>query len=168
MPDHHRRRASALEPDHHSRRKSGCTTAGWAEWTTAKSKSARLAIASAALLCASCTSMLPMTDNLKSDIPESEVKRIAAITNLSEADVRDPTIHEVHEVKLSCWQMMEQCYAGVPLYLKVLGSVPLGCTKIIQQPWKEKVAIIYSCWITDPVTMKHERQHAKGEMHAYW
>jgi hypothetical protein len=64
--------------------------------------------------------------------------------------------------------MMQQCYPGVPFYLKMLGSLPLGCTTIYQQPWNEKVAIIYSCWITDPVTMEHERRHARGEMHANW
>jgi hypothetical protein len=99
---------------------------------------------------------------------EDEVKRIAAITHLPEAAVRDPKIHEVHEVRLSCWQMMQQCYPSVPLYLKLLGSVPLGCTTIYQQPWNEKVAIVYSCWMTDPITMEHERKHANGEMHAYW
>ena len=62
----------------------------------------------------------------------------------------------------------DHCYPGVPFYLKVLGSVPLGCTTIIQQPWKEKVAIIYSCRLTDPITMNHERGHALGEMHSYW
>ncbi len=125
-------------------------------------------MAAAAGLCISCTSMLPMTDDIKSSMSEEDVKRIAAITHLSEADVRDPKIHEVHEVKLSCWQMMQQCNPSVPLYLKVLGSVPLGCTTIYQQPWNEKVAIIYSCWMTDPITMAHERRHASGEMHAYW
>jgi hypothetical protein len=128
----------------------------------------RFVIAAAGMVLAGCTSLLPMTGDLKSDMPDAQVKRVAAITKLSEADVRDPTIHEVHEVKLSCWQMMQQCYPSVPFYLKVLGSVPLGCTTIYQQPWNEKVAIIYSCWLTDPITMKHERQHAKGEMHAYW
>ena len=125
-------------------------------------------MAAAALACTACTSLLPMTDNLQSNMSEADVKRIAAITQLPEEVVRDPTIHEVHEVKLSCWQMMEQCYPSVPLYLKILGSVPLGCTTIYQQPWKEKVAIVYSCWMTDPVTMAHERRHAAGEMHANW
>jgi len=128
----------------------------------------RIVMAAAAGLCMGCTSLLPMTDDLKSSLSEGEVKRIAAITKLSEADVRDPKIHEVHEVKLSCWQMVQECYPGMPFYMKALGSVPMGCTKIIQQPWNEKVAIIYSCWLTDPITMKHERQHAKGEMHAFW
>jgi hypothetical protein len=128
----------------------------------------RVVLAATAFLCISCTSLLPMTHDLQSSMPEDEVKRIAAITHLSEAHVRDPKIHEVHEVKLSCWQMMQQCYPSVPLYLKLLGSVPLGCTTIYQQPWNEKVAIVYSCWMTDPITMEHERQHAKGEMHAYW
>ena len=122
----------------------------------------------AAGLNTACTSMLPMTDKLQSNMSAADVQRIAAITKLPEAVVRDPTIHEVHEVTLSCWQMMQQCYPSVPLYLKLLGSVPLGCTAIYQQPWKEKVAIIYSCWMTDPITRKHERRHAKGEMHAYW
>ena len=112
--------------------------------------------------------MLPMTDDLKATMSDADVKRVAAITHLPEEIVRDPTIHEVHEVKLSCWDMMQQCYPSVPLYLKLLGSVPLGCTTIYQQPWNEKVAIVYSCWMTDPVTMNHERQHAKGEMHANW
>ncbi|MFL6582310.1 MAG: hypothetical protein ACJ8G2_16330 [Burkholderiales bacterium] len=115
-----------------------------------------------------CTTMLPMTDDLKSSMSEQEVKRIASITHLPEEIVRDPKIHEVHEVKLSCWQMMQQCYPSVPFYLKMLGSVPLGCTTIYQQPWAEKVAIVYSCWMTDPATMEHERRHAKGEMHAGW
>jgi len=128
----------------------------------------RMLMIACAAASVSCTSLLPMTDTLKSDMSEDDVGRIAAITHLSEAHVRDPTIHEVHEVKLSCWQMIEQCYPSVPLYLKVLGSVPLGCTTIYQQPWNEKVAIIYSCWMTDPVTMEHERHHASGEMHKYW
>ena len=128
----------------------------------------RLLMIACAAACASCTSLLPMTDTLKSDMSDEEVKRIVAITHLTEAQVRDPTIHEVHEVKLSCWQMIEQCYPSVPLYLKLLGSVPLGCTTIYQQPWNEKVAIIYSCSLTDPITMEHERHHASGEMHKYW
>jgi len=128
----------------------------------------RSVMVASAFLCMACTSLLPMTDDIKSSLSDAEVKRIAEITQLSEAEIRDPTIHEVHEVKLSCWQMMQQCYPSVPFYLKVLGSVPLGCTTIFQQPWNEKVAIIYSCWMTDPITMNHERQHAKGEMHALW
>ena len=109
-----------------------------------------------------------MTNNLESTMSDADVKRIAAATGLSEADVRDPKIHEVHEVKLSCWQMVQQCYPSVPFPLKVLGSVPMSCTTIIQQPWNEKVAIIYSCWMTDPITMEHEREHARGETHNYW
>jgi len=149
------------------------TTGRCAPVHTLRSRS-RVRIASRCLLAAasvclcSCTSLLPMTDTLKSDMSDADVKRIAAITHLSEAAVRDPTIHEVHEVKLSCWQMMQQCYPAVPLYLKILGSIPLGCTTIYQQPWNEKVAIIYSCWWTDPITMEHERHHASGEMHRYW
>jgi hypothetical protein len=134
----------------------------------ALSAGCRAAMVLAACLCMSCTSLLPMTDNLKSSLSDEDVKRIMAITQLSEAEVRNPTIHEVHEVRLSCWQMFEQCYPSMPFYLKMLGSLPLGCTTIYQQPWNEKVAIIYSCWITDPITMAHEREHAKGEMHAYW
>jgi hypothetical protein len=136
--------------------------------STPTSGCSRLLMALAACLCTACTSLLPMTDDMKSSMSEADVKRVAAITRLPEEVVRDPKIHEVHEVKLSCWQMIQQCYPSVPLYLKLLGSVPLGCTTIYQQPWNEKVAIVYSCWATDPVTMNHERQHAKGEMHAHW
>ena len=128
----------------------------------------RFVMVACAGLCMACTSLLPMTDDLKSSMSEADVKRVAEITHLSETALRDPKIHEVHEVRMSCWQMIQQCYPGMPLYLKVLGSVPLGCTRIYQQPWNEKVAIIYSCWITDPITMKHERRHARGEMHANW
>ncbi len=128
----------------------------------------RIFVAAAACLCISCTSWLPMPDDLKSSMSDADVKRIAAITHLSEDDVRDPKIHEVHEVNLSCWQMVKQCYPSVPVYLKVLGAVPLGCTTIYQQPWNEKVAIIYTCSLTDPITMEHERRHASGEMHKYW
>lgn len=115
-----------------------------------------------------CTSMLPMTHDMKAALPEAQVQRIAEITKLTPEQVREPTIHEVHEVTLGCWQMVQECYAGVPLYLKLLGSVPMGCTKIIQQPWNEKVAIVYTCWWTDPLTKDHEREHAKGMQHAYW
>ena len=128
----------------------------------------RMVVAAAACLGVACTSLLPVTDDLKSTMSDADVKRIAAITRLSEADVRDPKIHEVHEVKLSCWQMIQQCYPSVPFLLKVLGSVPVSCTTIIQQPWNEKVAIIYSCSMTDPITMEHERKHARGETHNYW
>ena len=82
--------------------------------------------------------------------------------------MRDPKIHKVHELRMSCWQMITQCYPSVPFYMKVLGSVPPGCTTIYQQTWNEKVAIIYSCWFTDPITMQHERRHAQREMHAHW
>ena len=115
-----------------------------------------------------CTSLLPMTEDMRASLPEAEVQRIASVTHLTPEQVRDPKIHEVHEVTLSCWQLVQECYGGIPLYLKLLGSVPLGCTKIIEQPWNEKVAIIYSCWWTDPFTMNHEREHAKGATHEYW
>lgn len=125
-------------------------------------------IAVLALCLAACTSMLPMTDQVASALPEEDVARIAAVTWLTPEQVRDPTIHEVHEVRLSFGQMLDECYGSVPLYLKLLGSIPLGCTKIIQQPWNEKVAIIYFSWATDAGTMAHEREHAKGAGHRYW
>jgi hypothetical protein len=125
-------------------------------------------MAVAACLCMACTALLPMTEDLKSSMSDADVKRIAAITQLPEDDVRDSKIHEVHEVKLSSWQMFQQCYPSTPFYLKMLASIPLGCTTIYQQPWNEKIAIIYSCWLSDPITMEHERHHVQGEMHAYW
>lgn len=120
------------------------------------------------LALAGCTSMLPMTDHVAQVLPEEEVARIAAVTLLTPEQVREPTIHEVHEVRLSFGQLMGECYGSVPLYLKLLGSVPLACTKIIQQPWNEKVAIIYFSWATDASTMAHEREHAKGAGHRFW
>jgi hypothetical protein len=122
--------------------------------------------AAAVLLCG-CTSMLPMTETI-SQMPEDDVQRVAMATGLTEAQVRDPTIHEVHEVRLSFTQMLDECYPNIPWYMKALGSVPLACTKIIQQPWNEKVAIIYYGWYTDPWTMAHEREHAQGKTHAWW
>jgi hypothetical protein len=127
-----------------------------------------IAVICLCLLLSGCSGWLPMTGDLKSSISDAEVKRISSVTHLSEDKVRDPVIHEVHEVSLSCWQMLQECYPSVKWYLKALGSIPLACTKIIQQPWNEKVAIIYSCWLTAPFSMDHERKHAKGEMHAYW
>lgn len=128
-----------------------------------------LIVISLLLMLHGCTSVLPMTGSkLDSALSEADVKRLAAITQLSEDQVRDPTIHEVHEVRLSFGQLLDECYPSVPLYLKLLGSIPLGCTKIIQQPWNEKVAIVYHFWGTDPVTMAHEREHAKGATHAHW
>lgn len=115
-----------------------------------------------------CTGMLPMTGDLKSVIPDSEVKRIAAITKLTEDQVRDQTIHEVHEIRLSFWQMLAECYPGVKWYMKLLGSLPLACTKIFQQPWNNKVALIYYWGPLAVFTLEHERRHAKGETHAYW
>jgi hypothetical protein len=120
------------------------------------------------LVLSGCSSLLPMTGDLKSDTPDSDIKRVAAITHLSEEQVRDMTIHEVHEVRLSFLQMLDECYVGVPLFWKLLGAVPFACTKIIQQPWNEKVAIIYYGWYTDPLSMHHEREHAKGATHAFW
>lgn len=111
--------------------------------------------------------MLPMTEQ-QMQLPESEVARIAAVTHLSSEQVRNPVIHEVHEVTLSCTQLISECYSSVPLYLKVLGAIPLGCTKIIQQPWNEKVAIIYTCSLTKPLVIDHEREHAAGKTHQYW
>lgn len=121
-----------------------------------------------ALALCGCSAMLPMTDTLESSMSDEEVDRIAGITKLTPEQVRDPTIHEVHEVELSFAQMLDECYGGVPLYLKLLGALPLACTKIIIQPWNEKVAIIYHGWYTDRWTMAHEREHAKGAMHPYW
>lgn len=115
---------------------------------------------------ASCTSLLPMTGGLS--LSDADVKRVVSITKLSEDQVRDQTIHEVHEVRLSFWQVVEECYPSVPMFWKLLGSIPLACTKLIQQPWNEKVALIYYSWATDPMTMAHEREHAKGRMHALW
>lgn len=115
-----------------------------------------------------CTSMLPMTGDLKSTIPELEIKRVASITHLTEDQVRDPTIHEVHEIKLSFWQMQAECYPSVKWWMKLLGSFPMACTKIIQQPWNEKVALIYYWAPLAPFSLEHERRHAKGETHAWW
>lgn len=120
----------------------------------------------AAFSVASCTSLLPMTG--ETEISHDEAIRIAMQTHLTEAQVKDPTIHEVHEVRLGFWQLQDECYVGVPVFWRLLGSFPLGCTKIIQQPWNEKVAIIYYGWFTDPITMAHEREHAKGKGHALW
>lgn len=117
-------------------------------------------------LVASCTSILPMTGEM--NLPESDVQRIAEITKLTPEQVRDKTIHETHEVKLSFVDLMGECYPSVKWYLKLLGSVPLACTKIIQQPWNEKVALIYYWALTDPITMNHEREHAKGAAHLAW
>lgn len=116
-------------------------------------------------LLVGCTSLLPMTNEVLNDETATEVARI---TGLTVPQVKDPTIHEVHEIKLSFWQMQEECYPSVRWYLKLIGSFPLACTKIIQQPWNEKVALIYYSWITDPITMEHEREHAKGATHAWW
>lgn len=94
------------------------------------------------VLAAGCTSLLPMTHD-------------------------GPKADEVHEVRVSCSRLMEICYPSVPLYLKLLGSVPLGCTQIWSQPWGIN-ALIYSCWWTDPFTKAHEREHAEGARHAFW
>ncbi len=121
----------------------------------------------ALLLIAGCTSMLPMTETV-SQMPEADVQRVAIATGLTEAQVRNQKISEVHEVKLSFWQLQDECYSSVAWYLKILGSFPLACTKLIQQPWNEKVAIIYYGWFTDPITMAHEREHATGRTHSWW
>jgi hypothetical protein len=120
------------------------------------------------VLLAGCSSLLPMTGDLKSDTPDSDIKRIASVTHLTEDQVRDTTIHEVHEVRLSFLQMLDECYVGVPLFWKLLGAVPLACTQIIQQPWNEKVAMIYYWPPASYFTLDHEREHAKGKTHAYW
>jgi len=103
----------------------------------------RTILVAAACLGTACTTA--PTHDPKSSMTEADVMKIPAITRLSGATVRDPQVHEVHEVKLSCLQMVKQCYPNMPFHLKALGSVPLGCTTIIQQPWNEKVAIVYSC-----------------------
>ena len=109
---------------------------------TGRSIVSRLIVVAAACLGAACTTMGP---DPKASRTEADVMNIPAVTRLSGASVRDPQVHEVHEVKLSCWQMVKQCYPNMPFHLKALGSVPVGCTTIIQQPWNEKVAIVYSC-----------------------
>lgn len=119
------------------------------------------------LLLSGCTSLLPMTETV-SQMPEADVQRVALATHLTEAQVRDPKIHEVHEVKLGFWQLQEECYSSVAWYLKLLGAFPLGCTKIIQQPWAEKTAIVYTFWGTDPWTRAHELEHAQGKTHNFW
>jgi len=107
---------------------------------TPRSIVSRMVVVGVACLGAACMSPGP-----KPSMTEAEVMNIPAVTRLSGASVRDPQVHEVHEVKLSCWQMVKQCYPNMPFHLKALGSVPVGCTTIIQQPWNEKVAIVYSC-----------------------
>ena len=123
-----------------------------------------------ALTCAlcGCSAMLPMTHDLKAVLSDKDVIRIAAETGLTADQVRDPVIHEVNEVRLSCMNMLAKCFPSVPWYMKAIGSIPLACTEIRQLPTNVKTATIYSCWWTDPMTMAHERQHAKGEMHKYW
>lgn len=113
-----------------------------------------------------CTSLLPMTGEI--ELPESEVKRIVSITKLTPEQVRDKTIHETHEIKLSFWQVVQECAPGVSWWMWALGSIPMACTKIIQNPWNEKTALIYYSWATDSWTREHERRHAKGETHAAW
>lgn len=114
-----------------------------------------------------CTAMLPMTDRVD-QMDDFTAARIALATGLTAAQVKDPIIHEVHEVKVPCSEMLRLCTPSVPWYLMVLGSVPLACTTLYQQPWAEKVAIIHYCWMTDPLTMAHEREHATGATHKYW
>jgi hypothetical protein len=119
-------------------------------------------------LLAGCSSMLPMTHDLKAVLSEQDVTRIAGETGLTAEQVRDPVIHEVKEVRLSCTGMVAKCFGSMPWYMKAIGSIPLACTEIRQLPTNIKTATIYSCWWTDPVTMAHERQHAQGDMHKYW
>lgn len=114
-----------------------------------------------------CTSLLPMTGQL-ADMNDAEVARIAGATGLTAAQVRDPVIHEVHEVPVPCSEMLRLCYPSVSLWLKLIGSFPLACTTIWQQPWNEKVAIIHYCWATDQLTLAHEREHARGATHPGW
>lgn len=94
-------------------------------------------------LITGCTSLLPMTHD-------------------------GPVADEVHEVTVSCSRLMEICWPSVPLYLKLLGSVPLGCTQLWSQPWGEVNALIYRCWLTPSQVVAHEYEHANGGRHQWW
>ena len=118
-----------------------------------------------ALALTGCTSMLPMTHG---SFPEKDIARVMKETGLPESVVRDTTIHKVEEVRMGCFQLVKKCWPGVPLHMKLIGSIPLACTELWQMPDATKKAVIYSCWWTDPVTMEHERKHAEGYGHEYW
>lgn len=88
--------------------------------------------------------------------------RVALMTGNTVAAVKDQTIHEVREVKLGCGELLARCYQHVPFWAKALGGFAMACTEYEQLPGARKVAMIYHCALTDPLTMSHEREHAKG------
>lgn len=114
-----------------------------------------------------CTSLLPMTGSI-TDLPEDRIQSLMERTGVTREQILDPTIHRVDEEQIGCWELVKRCWSGMPWYLQVLGSIPMACTTVYQWPDGTKSATINYCWWTDPLTMRHERQHAKGEGHEYW
>lgn len=121
-----------------------------------------------------CSPMAPRSG--QADIPDAEVARLQDLLgmDLKPEQVRSPVIDYQFENTVPCAEMLRICYAGLHPVWKVMGGVPLGCTKTflgtdrdelnyITGTWKTSIS--YVCELTPDFVRAHEAEHRKGMVH---
>jgi hypothetical protein len=73
---------------------------------------------------------------------------------------------EVRVHQVGTGEMLGECYATVPLWMKLLGTFPAACARI---RFPERTCDIYcaASWSCDPDTLAHEREHCAGRDHEF-